>query len=118
VGYFVGAIATDLPKDNALGFDWRKAFAVQGFVLILIAIGFMCFDNDRIDIFGDRVEEVPHNTDLKSLDGVSQFTRKEVAHTKLGTGLPLREFRDLLCNKVYLFTMMSVCAIFFSSSGL
>jgi sugar phosphate permease len=99
--------------------DWRKGFAVQGFALIIIAIGFMCFDNSRLDIFGDRIADVPMNIEIKSVHSrFSQKTRRDVAVEKFGTSLPIDEFMSLLKNRVYFYTMWSLCAIYFSSSAL
>jgi sugar phosphate permease len=121
-GYFIGALAVDLsPENNIIGFDWRKAFACQGFALCFIAFGFLCFDNSRLDIFGDRIEEVPHNFELRNIGAHSQqskLTRKEVAHEKFGDSLPLQDFRELLGNKIFFYVMMALCSIYFSSCAL
>lgn len=107
------------PSYNTYNLDWRKGFAVQGFALILIAIGFMCFDNSRLDIFGDRIADVPMNVEIKSVHSrLSQKTRRDVAVEKFGNSLPFDDFVSLLRNRVYFYTMMSLCAIYFSSSAL
>lgn len=66
-GYAVGAVIVDLPPEyNTLDLDWRKGFALQGFCLLFIALGFMSFNNERLDIFGDRTLSVPMNVDIMS----------------------------------------------------
>jgi len=106
-------------ENNYYNLDWRKGFAVQGFALIIIAIGFMCFDNSRLDIFGDRIADVPMNVEIKSVHSrLSQKTRRDVAVEKFGTSLPIDDFMSLLKNRVYFCTMWSLCAIYFSSSAL
>lgn len=119
-GYAVGALIVDMtPENNYFNLDWRKGFAVQGFALIVIAFGFMCFDNSRLDIFGDRIPDVPMNVEIKSVHSrLSQKTRRDVAVEKFGDSLPIAEFIDLLKNRVYFYTMMSLCAIYFSSAAL
>jgi len=79
----------------------------------------MCFDNSRLDIFGDRIADVPMNVEIKSFHSrLSQKTRRDVAVEKFGSIFPLDDFKSLLKNKVYCFTMWSLCAIYFSSSAL
>lgn len=70
-GYFIGALAVDLPHEyNIVNFDWRKAFACQGIVLLIIATAFMCIENRKLDIFGDRIQEVPMNQDIKDTHSI------------------------------------------------
>ena len=64
-GYGVGALIVDMPPEyNVLNLDWRKGFAIQGVALFIVALGFMSFDNNRLDIFGDRTFEVPMNIEI------------------------------------------------------
>jgi hypothetical protein len=118
-GYVAGALIVDLPTEYSY-IDWRKGFAIQAFALFVIAAGFLTFDNHRLDIFGDRwMPDVPMNIELGSIKSkLTTKTRKEVATEKFGISLPVNDFRALIGIKVYFFTMMSLCAIYFSSTAL
>ena len=46
------------------------------------------------------------------------MTRKEVAQEKFGSSLPIQDFKELLANNIFFYTMMAMVAIYFSSCAL
>ena len=95
-GYAVGAVIVDLPAEyNYL--DWRMGFLIQAVALGFVATGFMAFDNSKLDIFGDRMPEVPMNVEIRSVNSrTTTRTRKDVAIEKFGSSLPWVDFWQLL----------------------
>jgi sugar phosphate permease len=121
VGYGVGAVIVDMPIEyNLINMDWRKGFIIQAIALSVITSVFMTFDNNRLDVFGDRtIPDVPMNIDLRSVHSkLSVKTRKDVAKENFGDVLPLDKFAELIKNRVFFFTMCSLCATYFSSTAL
>ena len=47
-GYIVGAISVNVLEEYM---NWRFAFQLQGYFMILIGICFLCSDNEALDIF-------------------------------------------------------------------
>lgn len=119
-GYGVGALIVDGALENPyIKLDWRKGFALQAFALLFVSAGFASFDNNRLDIFGERMGEVPMNVEIKSVHSkFSTKTRKDVAAEKFGDVLPLTEFTELIKIKVFVYVTMSLCATYFSSTAL
>jgi len=57
VGYVIGSLAVDLETS----FDWRSAFAVQGFWMLIIGVTFAFCPNDKVDIMAAGVRSSPRS---------------------------------------------------------
>ena len=109
VGYMVGSLAADAEQFGiAEYFNWRRAIFTQGVALFIIAFFFMRYPNEKLDILAEE----------KGLVENQPLNRRRTESQNFIEGNLFTDFMALVCNPVYISTMLVICSMYFSSTGL
>lgn len=109
IGYMVGSLAADAELFGIKEyFNWRRAIFTQGIALFIISFFFMRYPNEKLDILAEEKGLVESRQ-----SGRARTESQNFAESHFGS-----DVLALVCNPVYISTMLVICSMYFSSTGL
>lgn len=125
IGYLLGAMAADAKEFGIEGwFSWRRAIFTQGIALYIIAAFFMCYPNEKLDIMAvEDCEEsgATFNSERRDVNQIHDLKTSPRSGSKAKnlSGIPiLNDVFSLICNPIYMSTMLIITSMYFSVTGL
>ena len=120
LGYVVGSFATDYEGTWVEQyFDWRSAFAAQGYALVVIGLLFCFFDNRDIDILRTETEYGDSEIQPGSLASPRRTQEELNKEWSWLDQVPVcNEICALFTNAMYVLITLTITVFFFSATGL
>ena len=112
-------MAADAKQFHIEGYmNWRRAIFTQGIALYIIAAFIMCYPNEKIDIMAVPEETQSGTRVTDSQLNLAQNTPRS-SRREASQGVPvLGDIFSIICNPIYMSTMLIITSMYFSGTGL